>query len=422
MEWIPAEGQRQERPVLEKKDAGVASPAAAPASSSLSPPAVDPVAPSEETSPQTPPFVASLPPVTTRPPVDRKPDALPWGTLPGRFSAGGFREATRSHFRNFWSTRFFGIFAPYHLLLLLIPAFALFAVVDRPELFDSPAFILRPNQNSLLLGESSTIKRVELPFEALSGSNRLSKAEIYTIRRNYLSRFPELLKTAYVPDEAVFGTVRDSEGWFGTVGFYFHGPGSKAFEGPPAEGKSIANPLLLIVPEFWGLSIWERGSFIWRRAAITPSDLAQADFPYYPSPTQIVYKPREALIEVDYDITAFTISLNRWTTRLAKPTQATFGITAFNARDFGMRYIALNLAESENIANPSQGPVPINDSLTYYNFLCGPETGCNHRSNADQAFDEITLTKLPASAVFYLWMKEPKGMAAPDAKYIIRLK
>ena len=124
-------------------------------------------------------------------------------------------------------------------------------------------------------------------------------------------------------------------------------------------------------------------------------------------------------IKVVFDITSHIRELNLYTRAPLISSHVDFGISAYNARDLGYRFMKFSKEQSLKV-NTVKGDIAeyITDHFRFSKSLCG--VGCNHYTNQHPRFDSFTVEGLPATATFYLWKDKPSNNI-PDIKFIIEL-
>lgn len=279
------------------------------------------------------------------------------------------------------------------------------------------------NRNQLVLGKRAPAKQIIGLFkpQAFGG---LTREKIFKMRSDVVRQHRDLLQNDYRPADVVFKRIKDGAAWYSLPGFFYYGPGEKSVDGPSSESRFVVNPFLLVAPEFWGISIWAGGHLKWDRARIESSGNPIESLPLYPIPDTLEWDARGRAASVTYHVGYFLSQLNAWSSKPVVPERVDFGVTAYNARDLGLRYIYLSLSESSGITDNKLGtePLLITDHLQFRGSLCGNKAGCNHRDNPIPALDTIKVAALPARCVFWLWRKRPeKASKKPDFRFIVTL-
>ncbi|NMC62063.1 MAG: hypothetical protein GYA55_02740 [SAR324 cluster bacterium] len=276
-----------------------------------------------------------------------------------------------------------------------------------------------PNTHaSLFVGPSTTSGPLAIPIYKVSKATKTSIATLSDYQSKIASDFPDLVRLPKNSD--FFSEVKDEKPWWSIEGHYVYGPGEISYEGVPAEAEGIANPLILIRPDFVGLSIY--GSLVWNKATILENNALQKEnFPFHPEPDKLDYFPSESRAEVSYDISRFLFRVNEWTEDELTKEDISFLPVTYNAAFFGFPYAALSSRESQNLAQTDWSKIIFTKApLRFFYKLCGNPEGCNHRSSNFMMRPAIKVKALPATAVFYLWKKFPtKKRSEPDFKFAI---
>jgi len=210
------------------------------------------------------------------------------------------------------------------------------------------------------------------------------------------------------------------------AGLFYSGKGERSTDGPSEESRFILNPYLLVAAELRGLSIWSDGerALAWDKARITGQDLADPDFPFYCRPAGLRWRPRAAQAAVTYDVSGYLAELNRWTGYPMAVADASLDLIAYNARDMGLSYLYLSLADSDNLSasSPMQAPMAISQFL-HAGDSCGYPGGCNNMSPRVPELVNLHIERLPARATIWLWRDRPAGVdQPPDMTFTINFE
>lgn len=271
------------------------------------------------------------------------------------------------------------------------------------------------NRNALLLGSRADLDEVKVPVIRPREMNSMSLEEILQFRTSLVEARRELLARPYRPWEQVFRRLQPGLPWMSLAGVFVHGPSTLSTTGVSSESRAIFNPYLLLMPEVWGLSIWGDRHLEWKPEAITAQRLTDPSFPFYPRPSGLVFHPKARTAEVSYNVSQFLLETAELIKTPIPPSDIEFGVSAYNARDFNLRYVQLLLDKSSEIENRQQPKEPqfIIDYLLASSTYCGNPEGCNHRNPYVAAFTKVRIKSLPAVAVFGLWRYKPTN---PDFK------
>jgi hypothetical protein len=281
------------------------------------------------------------------------------------------------------------------------------------------------NANALFTG---TIKlpaeSFTIPINPPASLSGLTRAQVYKLREDAVLQHNELVFGKYRPYDGVFGRIEDGKPWWGIVGQFYRGPGSRSPEGPSEESRFILNPFLLVAPEFFGLSFYDGGHLQWS-GQVTAQDLARESFPFVCKPQDLKWFPREASAQVTYDVSKHIEQLNRYTSKPLSINDLKFGLTAYNARDLGFNYLAISEDKTENVINEHgvlKAPVELRQFI-HCGGSCGYPGGCNNMSPNVFETDDLKITRLPAQLQLYLWRGQPQSSQdVPDMTFTIKVK
>ena len=84
-----------------------------------------------------------------------------------------------------------------------------------------------PNRNQLALGPQAKSAPLDIPLQAPTEFDFVTKAEVLRLRTEAVRRYPDLLASDYTPSEAVFGQIVDGLPWWGIAGQFYYGPGGQ---------------------------------------------------------------------------------------------------------------------------------------------------------------------------------------------------
>jgi hypothetical protein len=248
----------------------------------------------------------------------------------------------------------------------------------------------------------------------------LTLKAIRDVRTELAMRHADLLRIPYQPTEPVYRLIADGAAWMSVRAFFVTGPSPDAGIGPSAEARYLFNPYLLLGAEFWSWSIWDAPAPQWSDA-VKRAPTAK-EIPLYPPLKSLIWEPSQRRATATYDLTEFRERAKEHLKPL--PELPVFGTTAYNARDFGIRFLQLNEARSVNIKNPkySGPPIALRDHLADRGSLCGVTEGCNHRDGMSPEHDSIQIVGLPAEAAFDLWQYRPteRTISTPFLTFVLR--
>ena len=125
-----------------------------------------------------------------------------------------------------------------------------------------------------------------------------------------------------------------------------------------------------------------------------------------------------------YDVSGYLAELNRWTTYPMTVADASLDLIAYNARDMGLSYLYLSLADSDNLSpsSPMQAPMAISQFL-HAGGSCSYPGGCNNMSPRVPELVNLQIERLPARVTIWLWRDKPAGIEQPpDMTFVIDLQ
>lgn len=252
--------------------------------------------------------------------------------------------------------------------------------------------------------DSSGILNIEinLPIEL----DFKTKAQIYEIREEYVSQYPQLAPKNYRPCDDIFGQIEDNKPWWGMEGQFFYGSGEKSIAGLSEESRFILNPYLLV-------GVDEGRAYIVNNPKLKPKA-------FYPEPKTLIWKKSCPCAKVTYDITKYWKNSSAY--GYFSVTEKNLNLIAYNARDLGYNYFYLVPDKSPNIisGNKTTQAVPIN-YFFHKGGSCGHPQGCNNMSPDDANF-WFEVKRLPARIYTKLWKNQPKNSKEKaDMIFIINL-
>ncbi len=246
------------------------------------------------------------------------------------------------------------------------------------------------NRNSLLSAPS----RIEVLLGGPAELDRMSRAEVLEMRRWALAPYIGRLIRNYVPSEEVFGQIEDGAPWWGLHGIYFYGPGERSIEGPAEESRLLLNPLLLV-------GVIESAAFVTK---LTPEDGET----FYPAPVSLVFEGGDRA-RVSYRLGGYVKHMNK---AASSTVGRTLTVVAYNARDFGYRYLAFDRAHLSRVTVPKPDEPIALLQFIHRGGSCGYPGGCNNMSPYQATLD-ILVESFPAQLEVKLWRSEPQSAAQP---------
>ena len=273
------------------------------------------------------------------------------------------------------------------------------------------------NENELAFGKNARQGKTQIQLNLPAQFNYKTRAEILGMRSREVAKYPNLLKGSYVPFNPIWGAIEDGKPWWGLAGAGVYDSGAQSMLGFAEESRFIMNPYLLVAAN-------PAATNIWHRSLITKKQIDDPGFPFFWLPESLVIDPQRPLGTVVYNI-------SNWRDRCLKSgflANASyikkFSLVAYNARDFGYKYIFFNQEKSIGVVNdnPADEPVFIKQFI-HCGGTCGcPGSCCNNMSPFIEEIDRLRITKLPARAVVYLWKEEPGEKQNPDLVFLLEFR
>jgi hypothetical protein len=265
------------------------------------------------------------------------------------------------------------------------------------------SLVLRPrsNRNALVIGEWANVESLDVALQPLGELDFKSRAEVYELRSEAVNRYSQLVAADYRPSDAVFGQIVDGLPWWGTLGGAHYGRGEQSIKGPSEQSRSILNPFLLAVPEFY---------LQWDAAIVEKARTQGPEYPLYCHPYRLRWFPASAQAEVTYNAACL-----EWNNAYF------FSLLAYNARDWNLNHIFVSYQDSHNVTKPDL-PVAAyrNPQFLHRGNSCGYQGGCNNISPATPPIDNIQITAWPAEIVIWFWRNDPgPTIASPDMTFAI---
>ncbi|MBN1583997.1 MAG: hypothetical protein JXA89_25030 [Anaerolineae bacterium] len=262
----------------------------------------------------------------------------------------------------------------------------------------------RPNRNALAIGERARIESLDVDLQPLDELDFKSKAEVYRLRSESVARYPQLIAGTYRPSDAVFGQIVNGLPWWGTLGLAHYGKGEQSIEGPSEQSRSVLNPFLLAVSEFY---------LMWDAEIVKKAQAQGPDCPLYCHPYDLRWFPTSAQAEVTYSAACL-----EWNNAYY------FSLLAYNARDWNLNYIFVSYSDSRNITKADlPATAYLNPQYLHRGNSCGYPGGCNNISPTTPQIDNIQITAWPAEIVIWFWQDDPGPvLASPDMTFVIHYK
>lgn len=271
--------------------------------------------------------------------------------------------------------------------------------------------------NQLSLGNESKVPgTIMIPVVGFSNLNGITVEDLYKRRTEAVFKYKQLVsdKDTYQPSDSIFGSCESGKPWWGTWGMYVYREGQKSILGPAKESTYIFNPFRLISAEQGSVGLWNS-------TALGSNELRNPRFPFLWESGPVLFNPKLRTARVWYNVTKFNSQLAEFQKymRVHLTNINGFSLIAYNARDFGFNYIYMDPAKSINIQRWRAQAVPITQFL-HCGGSCGYPGGCNNMSPFIKELDRNYISKLPARAVFKLWVAEPESVSdAADFTYVM---
>lgn len=131
------------------------------------------------------------------------------------------------------------------------------------------------------------------------------------------------------------------------------------------------------------------------------------------TPRSLRWYPKSGRAEVTYDAECFRRSGTY-----------SFGLYAYNARDFNLRYIYVSYRDSLNIFKENEpAGAYANPQYIHQGGSCGYPGGCNNMSPATPPIDKIRISGWPVKVVIRLWENNPGSVSTPaDMEYVMHFR
>jgi len=216
--------------------------------------------------------------------------------------------------------------------------------------------------------------------------NFKSREEIFALRKGFVQEHPDLVRSVYEPSEP-FAAIESSRPWWGTVGLDHYWVGPRSIEGPSDQSRFLANPFLLVaLREHYAL------------ANVLPPDV---DAPRL-LPDKIEWNAAAATATARYAVRPYFDFLSRY-----GGYEWILELIAYNARDFGYDYIAVDREGSRGVdwQSPTGKPLKI-VQMIHCGGSCGYPGGCNNMSPTPSANMLVKIKDLPATLRVKLWREK----------------
>lgn len=266
--------------------------------------------------------------------------------------------------------------------------------------------------NRLAVGDDAKVSSpVQIGIAPPADFNYKTRAEIEKWRTDRAMLHADLLYYQYRPTSEIFGQITDGKPWWGLLGQTFYGPGPKSIEGNAEESRFLLNPYLLCQANF---SI---DKFTFDGALYpTQADLATTGMPVDCAIERAIFYAREKRVDLYYDVSKFKQDLTRFVKLPNDFGNIPFDLVAYNARDFGYRY--MQVFGAQEINGVDNRIIEITQYI-HTGDSCGYPGGCNNMSPFIKGLHDLTLKALPARMGIGLYKNRPSSGQSPDMTVVL---
>lgn len=245
-----------------------------------------------------------------------------------------------------------------------------------------------------------------VPVNPMLELDFLSRKEVLKIREQAVTAVPQLLGGPYEPSLEVFGQIEDGKAWWGIEGIYYYGPGQQSIAGMSEESRFLANPFLPV-------GLCEPHCYVVKETS-APNQ------PFPPRLVDLTWHP-DRRVTATYDVQPFLQALRRLRAPGAETPRLV--LVAYNARDFGYSWLAIDTSASSRVrwhGTPDK-PAQIRQFL-HCGHSCGYPGGGNNMSPYQPEL-EFSFAEPPARAVIRLWRGQPTAVTdLPDLEVTIDMR
>lgn len=244
---------------------------------------------------------------------------------------------------------------------------------------------------------------VTIQPQLLSNYNGQTAAHLKELRTKTVNQNAKLLKGPYTPSPSVF-QIDDKASWWSLKGYLFRS--TNPTEGQSRESAYFGNPYILVVPE------WYAGSTHYAQNRFkSEADFANV-FPTYYPPSSVKIFPKDKKEEIVYNIMPHYNMIKSMMNGVWPISEMAFNLNAYNARDFGYKYIYVDAGKSKNISKYSSDVIPIDQGIALRTrHSCAPQ--CNDQASDRDELMGFKLKDVPAQAHILLWKEKPSSYVAP---------
>lgn len=267
-------------------------------------------------------------------------------------------------------------------------------------------------KNELAVGENAVVKEpLEIPFTGTMDLNYKTKDEITNMRKNMALRGSnsQLLKGDYQASSAIFDSIASEKTWVGLKGRTFTNAG-KPTDGQAEQSRFICSPFMLVAADFkipadnYDTSRYNYQTFV------------TSQFPLQCPPKTILFDAPNASEEIVFDVSAYRNSANNYLKPPANLENVDISLIAYNARDFGYKWMG-TLPGTENVDHTPRIPPQPWELKQYLAFYTD-----NYMAGDTEEMSRWKVTRVPAKMVFGLWKAKPASAAdKPDLTVTIKL-
>lgn len=261
-----------------------------------------------------------------------------------------------------------------------------------------------PESNNSLAARPSAPSEYSVALAPPLELDGMTRAEIFELREKAVARDDGLVAAPYAPSPAVFGEIEDRLPWYGMLGRFVFGYGSRVAEGPSEESRFILNPFVLLAPDF-EVGFYAYGMNGWRDVGEVERAVLSGDLQLSPQFSRLEYSGDRRSATLRVELSRFIEQANPYTKDPLTLENMYFFLVTYNARDLGFRAAAIDFERSQNIFQPKnayQGAFQLVHYL-HRGGSCGQKGGCNNMSPASPYTDVHFVTALPAQMVVKLW-------------------
>ena len=272
------------------------------------------------------------------------------------------------------------------------------------------------NQNTLRSGSGAESGPVEIAIRPPLEFDFKPKAEVMKLREESVMSYPSLISGPYRPAFETFGQIKDDLPWWGirgeailtySSGHHPHHPGGgTSITGLSEESLPFLNPFMLVHP------ICSIDEAISRNKIMRMSDQEIAAI-HNCLPKSLTWWPGEKRASLSVDLSSQMSAVQTASKSEDRFAGAHLDFTTYNAQDFRLNYMSLDLAASSNISQPpeKQDQANVLRQFIHQGGSCRSPFGCNNMSPRTPEWDDIRIEDLPAKAVLKLWHEAP---ASPE--------